>query len=205
MTEKDEMREDAKELEQAEQDSVPEQVEVEPGVQEAAEEQAEAVSQEFQEQLAQLEEERARLAQQLLRLKADFENYRRRMQRQLEGIRLAANEELIKDLLPVLDNFERAMQAKREEQAEDPFFQGMEMVFRGLQEALANHGLQPIEAVGQPFDPNLHEAVAMEGTGGEELSVLAQVQTGYLLHDKVLRHTKVLVGQGEEEEKQCQK
>ena len=124
---------------------------------------------------------------------------------QLEGIRLAANEELIKDLLPVLDNFERAMQAKREEQAEDPFFQGMEMVFRGLQEALANHGLQPIEAVGQPFDPNLHEAVAMEGTGGEELSVLAQVQTGYLLHDKVLRHTKVLVGQGEEEEKQCQK
>jgi|SRR5690554_2122307 molecular chaperone GrpE len=199
------MREDAKELEQAEQDSVPEQVEVEPGVQEAAEEQAEAVSQEFQEQLAQLEEERARLAQQLLRLKADFENYRRRMQRQLEGIRLAANEELIKDLLPVLDNFERAMQAKREEQAEDPFFQGMEMVFRGLQEALANHGLQPIEAVGQPFDPNLHEAVAMEGTGGEELSVLAQVQTGYLLHDKVLRHTKVLVGQGEEEEKQCQK
>jgi molecular chaperone GrpE len=205
VTEKDEMREDAKELEQAEQDSVPEQVEVEPGVQEAAEEQAEAVSQEFQEQLAQLEEERARLAQQLLRLKADFENYRRRMQRQLEGIRLAANEELIKDLLPVLDNFERAMQAKREEQAEDPFFQGMEMVFRGLQEALANHGLQPIEAVGQPFDPNLHEAVAMEGTGGEELSVLAQVQTGYLLHDKVLRHTKVLVGQGEEEEKQCQK
>lgn len=205
MTEKDEMREDAKELEQAEQDSVQEQVEVEPGVQEAAEEQAEAVSQEFQEQLAQLEEERARLAQQLLRLKADFENYRRRMQRQLEGIRLAANEELIKDLLPVLDNFERAMQAKREEQAEDPFFQGMEMVFRGLQEALANHGLQPIEAVGQPFDPNLHEAVAMEGTGGEELSVLAQVQTGYLLHDKVLRHTKVLVGQGEEEEKQCQK
>ena len=205
MTEKDEMREDAKELEQAEQDSVPEQVEVEPGVQEAAEEQAEAVSQEFQEQLAQLEEERARLAQQLLRLKADFENYRRRMQRQLEGIRLAANEELIKDLLPVLDNFERAMQAKREEQAEDPFFQGMEMVFRGLQEALANHGLQPIEAVGQPFDPNLHEAVAMEGTGGEDLSVLAQVQTGYLLHDKVLRHTKVLVGQGEEEEKQCQK
>ena len=94
MTEKDEMREDAKELEQAEQDSVPEQVEVEPGVQEAAEEQAEAVSQEFQEQLAQLEEERARLAQQLLRLKADFENYRRRMQRLLEGIRSAANDEL---------------------------------------------------------------------------------------------------------------
>ena len=91
------------------------------------------------------------------------------------------------------------------EQAEDPVFLGMVMVFRGLQEALANHGLQPIEAVGQPFDPNLHEAVAMEGTGGEELSVLAQVQTGYLLHDKVLRHTKVLVGQGEEEEKQCQK
>jgi molecular chaperone GrpE len=161
--------------------------------------------QDYQQQLEQLEEERARLAQQLLRLKADFENYRRRMNHQLESIRLEANERLIKDLLPVLDNFERAMQAKGEEQADDPFFQGMEMVHRGLQEALANHGLKPIEAVGQPFDPQLHEAVAMEGPGGEELSVLAQLQTGYLLYDKVLRHTKVLVGQSEEEEDKCQK
>lgn len=161
--------------------------------------------QDYQQQLEQLEEERARLAQQLLRLKADFENYRRRMNHQLESIRLEANERLIKDLLPVLDNFERAMQAKGEEQADDPFFQGMEMVHRGLQEALANHGLKPIEAVGQPFDPQLHEAVAMEGPGGEELSVLAQLQTGYLLYDKVLRHTRVLVGQSEEEEDKCQK
>jgi len=161
--------------------------------------------QDYQQQLEQLEEERARLAQQLLRLKADFENYRRRMNHQLESIRLEANERLIKDLLPVLDNFERAMKAKGEEQADDPFFQGMEMVHRGLQEALANHGLKPIEAVGQPFDPQLHEAVAMEGPGGEELSVLAQLQTGYLLYDKVLRHTRVLVGQSEEEEDKCQK
>jgi len=161
--------------------------------------------QDYLAQLEQLEEEKARLVQQLLRLKADFENYRRRMNQQLESIRLEANEQLIKDLLPVLDNFERAMQAKDEDQVDDPFFQGMEMIHRGLHEVLASHGLKPIEAVGQPFDPNLHEAVAMQGEGGAKLSVLAQVQTGYLLHDKVLRHTKVLVGQSEEEEQACQK
>jgi len=156
-------------------------------------------------QLEQLEEEKARLVQQLLRLQADFDNYKRRMTQQLASMRLEANEQLIKDLLPVLDNFERAMQAKREDQAEDPFFQGMEMIYKGLQDVLANHGLKPIAALGQPFDPNLHEAVAMQGSGGEELSVLAQVQTGYLLYDKVLRHTKVLVGQSEEEDQPCQK
>ncbi|HHT42325.1 MAG TPA: nucleotide exchange factor GrpE [Firmicutes bacterium] len=160
---------------------------------------------EWMEQVGQLEREKAQLAQQLLRLKADFENFRRRTNNQLENIRLEANEELLKDLLPVLDNFERALQSKRDDQDQDPFFQGMELVHKGLQSALANHGLRPIEAVGQPFDPNLHEAVAMHGAGGDELWVLAQVQTGYLLYDKVLRHTKVLVGQSEEEESQCQK
>lgn len=173
--------------------------------QEQSEQQEQVPEQDIEEQLEQLEEEKARMVQQLLRLKADFENYRRRMNNQLESIRLGANEQLIRDLLPVLDNFERAMQAVGGEQAEDPFFQGMEMVHRGLQEALANHGLRPIEAVGQPFDPNLHEAVAIHGDAGQELKVLAQMQTGYLLHDKVLRHTKVLVGQSEEDEKQCQK
>lgn len=155
---------------------------------------------ELQEQIAKLEEEKALLAQQLLRLKADFENYRRRMNQQQETIRLEANERLIKDLLPVLDNFERAIQVTGEEQTSNPFFQGMELIYKGLQEVLANHGVKAIEAVGQPFDPRLHEAVAMQGTG-EELTVLAQLQTGYLLYDKVLRHTKVLVGQSEEDDK----
>lgn len=122
-------------------------------MQEAAEEQAEAVSQEFQEQLAQLEEERARLAQQLLRLKADFENYRRRMQRQLEGIRLAANEELIKDLLPVLDNFERAMQAKREEQAEDPFSKAWRWSSGACRKPWPITGSSPSKRWGSPLIP----------------------------------------------------
>lgn len=150
----------------------------------------------------QLEREKAQLTQQLLRLKADFENFKRRTQMQLENIRLEANEKLLKDLLPVLDNFERALQANTN--TEDPFYQGVEMVYQGLMNSLANHGLKPIEAVGHPFDPNFHEAVAMQGDGDADLQVLAQVQTGYLLHNKVLRHTKVLVGQSEEEE-QCQK
>lgn len=154
---------------------------------------------EIYEQAEQLEREKAQLAQQLLRLKADFENFRRRTKNQMESIQLDANEKLLKDLLPVLDNFERALQAQKD-QDEDPFYQGVQMVYQGLMNTLSNHGLTPISAVGQLFDPNLHEAVAMEGEGDNPLYVLAQVQTGYLLHDKVLRHTKVLVGQNEEEE-----
>ncbi|NMB00225.1 MAG: nucleotide exchange factor GrpE [Firmicutes bacterium] len=152
----------------------------------------------------QLEREKAQLAQQLLRLKADFENFRRRTKNQMESIQLDANEKLLKDLLPILDNFERALASQGDNNGEDPFFQGVEMVYQGLMGTLGNHGLTPILAVGQPFDPNLHEAVAMEGSGDDNLVVRAQVQTGYLLYDRVLRHTKVLVGQNEEEE-ECQK
>lgn len=152
----------------------------------------------------QLEREKAKLAQQLLRLKADFENFRRRTKNQMESIQLDANEKLLKDLLPVLDNFERALKAAGDSNADDPFFQGVKMVYQGLMSVLGNHGLKTIEAVGEPFDPNFHEAVAMEGQSEDALVVLAQAQTGYVLHDKVLRHTKVLVGQNEEEN-ECQK
>ena len=152
----------------------------------------------------QLEREKAQLSQQLLRLKADFDNFRRRNELQMEEITKDANKDLLQDLLPVLDNFERALEPKNKVQDDDPFFLGMEMVYQGLMSALARHGLQPIVAVGQPFDPSVHEAVAMQGDGDGGLFVLAEVQTGYILNDKILRHTKVLVGQNEEED-ECQK
>ena len=84
---------------------------------------------EIYEQAEQLEREKAQLAQQLLRLKADFENFRRRTKNQMESIQLDANEKLLKDLLPVLDNFERALQAQKD-QDEDPFYQGVQMVYQ---------------------------------------------------------------------------
>jgi len=198
VTEQEDMVQENHELEEdvLEEDVLEEDLEVE--------EQVEATC-DCAEELEQLEREKVQLAQQLLRLKADFDNYRRRTQLQMEENIRDANRGLLQDLLPILDNFERALQSDHEAKVQDPFFQGMEMVYKGLMAALANHGLQPILAKGEPFDPNLHEAVAMEGSEGDaELLVLEQIQTGYLLHDKVLRHTKVLVGQYKEED-ECQK
>lgn len=150
----------------------------------------------------QLEKEKAILAQQLMRLKADFENFRRRSQGQMERLVLEANEKLLGDLLPILDNFERALESSAGE--EDPFFQGVQMVYLGLLNTLETYGLKPICAIDQPFDPCLHDAVSMAGQAGDALVVLHQIQTGYLLNEKVLRHTKVLVGQNKEEDA-CQK
>ena len=156
-------------------------------------------------QLEQLERDKAQLSQQLLRLKADFDNFRRRTQIQMEENTQDANKHLLQDLLPILDNFERALESDHDAGVEDPFFQGMEMVYKGLMAALAEHGLQPIAAKGEPFDPCLHEAVAMEGSEeGDALFVLEQIRTGYVFNEKVLRHTRVLVGQNKEED-ECQK
>lgn len=163
------------------------------------------VMEEARQSSEELEREVAQLSQQLLRLRADFENYRRRSREQMEDLVLAANEKLLQDLLPVLDNFERALETKNVCASEqDPFYQGMAMVQQGLLHTLSSFGLEPIIAVGMPFDPTFHDAISMEGEGGEDLVVLHQVQTGYILNGKVLRHTKVLVGQHKEED-ECQK
>lgn len=151
--------------------------------------------------LEQLEKEKAQITQQLLRLKADFENFRRRSRIEKENLVMEANSRLLEDLLPILDNFERALKAQSANVGEaDPFFQGVNMVYQGLLNVLGEYGLQIIMAEGQPFDPALHDAISVEGEGGDNLVVTEQLQTGYLLHEKVLRHTKVLVGMCEEDE-----
>ncbi len=172
---------------------------------EELEEESEETTCDCAEELEQLEREKAQLGQQLLRLKADFDNYRRRTQTQMEEVTKNANEHLLKDLLPVLDNFERALATEHADQEHDGFFQGMEMVYQGLMAALAQHGLERIAAKGEPFNPDLHEAVAMEASEGDDgLFVLEEIQTGYLFNEKVLRYTKVLVGP-KKEEAECQK
>ncbi len=152
----------------------------------------------------QLERENAQLNQQLLRLKADFDNYRRRTQSQMEETTKNANQSLLQDLLPILDNFERALSTGQGSQEQDPFFQGINMVYQGLMNTLAGYGLKPIIALGEPFDAGVHEAVAMEGEGDGTLVVLEQIQTGYVFNEKVLRYSKVLVGPNKEED-ECQK
>ncbi len=135
----------------------------------------------------------AELMDRLIRLQADFENYRRRAQREKEEIARYGTQRLIINLLPVLDNLERAL-ATPPNPGDERLRQGVELTARSFREILAKEGLQPIEAVGKPFDPHLHEAVATgEDPDKEDGIVLEEFQKGYMLGDRVIRASMVKV------------
>ena len=125
-----------------------------------------------------------------LRLRADLENIRRRTKNEIASIRQTASEALINRLLPVLDNLERAVSANAENEA---WKKGVEMVLCQFQEVLAAEGLQPIPAVGEIFNPELHEAVFAEPADAPEGTILQELQKGYILNGKVIRFSKVKV------------
>lgn len=135
------------------------------------------------------------LKDQLLRNRAEFDNYRKRTAREIERIRKTASESVIHELLPVLDNLELAL-----DHAQDtggPLADGVKMVLEQLLDVLKHNGLEPIEALGQPFDPNFHEAVSQ--VESEEVSkdkVAVEFQRGYKLGGQILRPSKVVVSLG---------
>ncbi len=130
-------------------------------------------------------------SEQYLRLMADFQNYKRRMEKERSDIHAFANEKLVTDLLVVLDNFERAM---LHSEGEDSFKEGMNMIFLQLKDILTKAGLEEIQAEGQDFDPNLHDAVMMEDTDAVESGkVSAVLQKGYRLNGRVIRAAMVKV------------
>ena len=142
-----------------------------------------------------LQQELAEAKDQNLRTRADFDNYRKRMAREMERVRKTAAEMLIHDILPGIDNLDLALQ--HAEDKSTGLAQGVQMVFKQLQDALEGHGLKPIEALGKPFDPNVHEAVSQVPSGDYEKDHVAQVfQTGYTLGEVVLRPSKVVVSTG---------
>nr|WP_275670708.1 nucleotide exchange factor GrpE [Neobacillus notoginsengisoli] len=129
-----------------------------------------------------------------VRLQADFDNYRRRVKLDAEAAEKYRAQSLITDILPTLDNFERALNLEVEGEHAASLKQGVEMVFRGLLDALKKEGLQAIEAVGKPFDPNFHQAVMqVEDDAFDSNTVVEEFQKGYLLKDKVIRHSMVKV------------
>jgi molecular chaperone GrpE len=132
-----------------------------------------------------------------LRSQADFENYKKRAAREKEeGIKYA-NNALIERLLPIVDNFELGLEAARSEGEKSPVFSGMSMVHRQLMDFLAEHGVQPIEATGQKFDPNLHEAITHEPSKEfPEGVVIRQTRRGYRMKDRLLRPSSVAVASG---------
>lgn len=147
-----------------------------------------------EEALAVTTKELERLQDRLLRLQAEFENYKRRMAREKAEFVKFANEELLLEFLPILDNLERAVSAARAEAASTPLLEGIEMVVRLFRSTLEKFGVEPIEALGQPFDPGFHQAVAqVESRDGQENLVVEEIQRGYRLEGRVLRAAMVRI------------
>ena len=131
------------------------------------------------------------------RAQADFINYKRRAEQEMEEIRRFANSTLVLNLLPVLDDLERAFSSVQPRLAKLGWVGGVKLIWRKLRTTLEAQGLSEIKAVGEPFDPHLHEAVRQDK--GKEGIVVEEVQKGYKFHDRVIRPSKVVVGNGEEE------
>lgn len=131
-----------------------------------------------------------------LRLQADFENYKRRVQMDKQAAEKYRAQSLVSDILPALDNFERAMQVEATDEQTKSLLQGMEMVHRQLLEALTKEGVEVIEAIGKQFDPNEHQAIMqVEDSEFESNAVVEEFQKGYKLKDRVIRPSMVKVNQ----------
>jgi molecular chaperone GrpE len=132
-----------------------------------------------------------------LRSQADFENYKKRAAREKEDAIKYANKSLLERLVSIVDNFELGLSAARAEAEKSPIYSGMNLVFKQLNDFLTENGLQAIEAEGQKFDPNLHEAIANEPSKDvPEGNVIRQTRRGYRLRDRLLRPSAVGVSSG---------
>ncbi len=146
-----------------------------------------------------LEKELADASDRALRIQAELENYRKRMHRELADERRYAIVPFARDLLAVVDNLERAIAAAQNadgEQGGQGLLEGVKMVATQLENVLVQHQCQRIPAVGQPFDPNLHQALGQEPSEQPEGTVTRALQSGYKLHDRVIRPAQVFVSSG---------
>jgi molecular chaperone GrpE len=150
---------------------------------------------ELEERLAEVEREREEHLDDLKRVAAEFENYRKRVTRDQASLAARAHERLVKELLPVLDDLERALEAGAEHE-EAKLEEGVRLVQRELREALGKEGLVEIETNGR-FDPHVHEALLSQPSEQDEGAILQVLQKGYRLGDRVLRPARVVVSQGE--------
>ena len=144
--------------------------------------------------LDRLKAEVAELKDRMLRDRAELENYKRRQARDKADALRFANEGLLRDLLPLIDNLHRAVEHARASKETAAIADGVEMTLRGLTDALERHGVKIVEALGRPFDPTHHEAVAHIESEHPPNTVVGEHQRGYLLHDRLLRPALVTVG-----------
>ena len=148
----------------------------------------------LREQLEAVRAERDANRENWLRAQAELENYRKRVQREMDEARRYQVLPLARDVLPVLDNLRRAIAVGEEGRDTAGLIDGVRLVLKQLEDTLARHNVTPIEAVGQPFDANLHEALQqVPAPGRPPMTVLEEFQRGYRLHDRVLRPSQVVV------------
>lgn len=165
--------------------------------QEAPTEEATAVAAPtFEDQLAAAQSEAADYKDRWLRSQAEFANARKRMEKERIELYSMAAGDVIKKLLPVLDDFERALNNVPDSIGDNPWLEGIDLVQRKLFTILENFNVTPIEAVGQPFDPNLHEAITQEAADEYESGhICRELQKGYKISDRVLRPSLVAVAE----------
>lgn len=134
------------------------------------------------------------LADRLTRQMAEFDNFRKRTEREKSQMYEIGAKDIIEKILPVIDNFERGLAAVPEESKEDPFVEGMEKIYKQIMTTLEGVGVKPIEAVGQEFNPDFHNAVMhVEDEEAGENIITEEFQKGYMYHDSVVRHSMVKV------------
>lgn len=206
MSKKDEqkMKEMQQEIDEAEaEESAAEESAPETAPEDAAKDTADAAATDAQEApeedasalKAQVESLQAALAEKdnrVKRLQADFENFRRRTSKEREELANVVTQDLLKGMLPILDNFDRAMAAEQKDS--ESFQKGVEMIYTQLHETLKNDGLEPIETEGQKFDPNFHQAVMrVENPDLEDDTIAQELQKGYIVKGRVIRPSMVQV------------
>jgi len=129
-----------------------------------------------------------------LRVSAELENYKKRVEKERAEFLKYAHESLIKELLPIVDNLERAIEHARTKKASNALVEGIEMVLKSFNDCLGRFKVKPVKAIGAKFDPNLHEAVRVEENAEEEENtILSELQKGYILNDRVVRPAMVVV------------
>lgn len=161
---------------------------------EASAEEPYAVPDDLEEKLQAAERQAQENHDRFLRVAAELDNFRKRKEREIGDLRKYANQTLLKELLAVVDNLERALAASRETSEPEGLRDGVEMTLKELLKIFEKFGVQPIEALQQPFDPNLHEAVMQEPSDAVPANtVVKELQKGYLLRDRLLRPSMVVV------------
>lgn len=167
----------------------------------SGENQAKGEAEDISLQLEKALEKNRELEDKLLRMAAEQDNFRKRMQRERETSLKYAEETILREILPSLDNLERAVEQCKCSPDAEALLSGVEMTCKGLLNTLEKFGVKPLAGEGRPFDPNFHEAVAMESSAEvPENQILQEYQKGYMFKDRLIRAAKVVVSKGKVEE-----